>query len=260
MDCRGGDDNRHSLVSTSETYPVNSQGFDSTTLGSSDYQGNNGSRSRHDSNQLLMLPAPLSVTRPMPSSNTSMATSAQSRSTEDVYDPGTSHARLIPSQATDYGDVSDREPSSGKYGSPTTSFESQVSKAAGNTAVFRQSTVSARYPGETQNPFRLPEPHGVAAMDYDRTPISAEPEPMSPGTYLPSQPASAHSKARGISLADNGPVPGPDGVRRVARRRPTSQQQQQQQPPQNRYSRNSGHGLPPGAAPPQPGGGAGGYY
>jgi chitin synthase len=53
-------------------------------------------------------------------------------------------------------------------------------------------------------------------------------------------------------LMDGGPVPGPEGVRRVSRpssRRPTSQI-----PPQNRYSRaDSMYTLPPGAAAPQPG-------
>jgi len=229
------ENNRHSIVSSAETYPV-----DSTTMVASDYTG---SRPRYDSNQLLMLPAPLSVTRGMPSTTGSLTTSGLSRSTEDVYESGTSHARLIPSRS----DSADNLPtsSSSKYVAPNTSFESQVSKAAGNTGgALRQSTVSVRYPGETQNPYRLAEPHGVAAMDYDRMAYSAEPEPMSPRSPGPAQPQPAH-KARGFSLVDNGPV-GPD-VRRVARKRPTSQA-----PPQNRYSRNS---LPPGAAPPQPGGG-----
>jgi len=54
---------------------------------------------------------------------------------------------------------------------------------------------------------------------------------------------------RGVRLMDSGPVPGPEGVRRVSRpRRPTSQT-----PSQNRYSRSSTtmFNLPPGAAPPQ---------
>jgi chitin synthase len=59
---------------------------------------------------------------------------------------------------------------------------------------------------------------------------------------------------RGVSLSDNGPVPGPDGVRRVSRppARRTSQP-----PQQNRYSRTTSlyATLPPGAAPPQPNGG-----
>lgn len=221
---------------------------------SSDY---NGSRPRHDSNQLLMLPAPLSVTRGMPSATGSTSTSGLSRSSEDGYEPGSSHSRLISSQSgmdDRYGNSADNMPTSpsAKYMSPTTSsFESQVSRAAGNTGgALRQSTVPSRHPGETQNPYRLPEPHGVAAMDYDRMSYSAEPEPMSPRSPPhPAQPQPAHKPPRGVSLVDNGPVSGPDGVRRVARKRPTSQA-----PPQNRYSRNSGYGLPPGAAPPQPGG------
>jgi len=236
---------RYSVVSSAETYPV-----DSTTMVSSDYTG---SRPRHDSNQLLMLPAPLSVTRGMPSASGSMSTSGLSRSSEDAYEPGSSHSRLIPSQSRaddQYGEP-ELSPSSSNYMSPTAaSFESQVSKAAGNKGgALRQSIVPSRHPGETQNPYRLPEPHGVAAMDYDRMSYSAEPEPMSPRSPPPAQTQPAH-KSRGVSLVDNGPVSGPDGVRRVARKRPTSQA-----PPQNRYSRNSGYGLPPGAAPPQPGGG-----
>jgi len=65
------------------------------------------------------------------------------------------------------------------------------------------------------------------------------------------EPSARGGGGRGVRLMDSGPVPGPEGVRRVSRptgRRPTSQT-----PSQNRYSRNSTMlNLPPGAAPPQP--------
>lgn len=251
---------RYSMVSSSETYPVNSQPFDSTTLDSSNYTTGNGSqRPRYDSNQLLTLPAPLSVTRTNPPSATSMSTTVGlSRSSEDFYDAESSHARLISQPAEDrytgFGsDEADNSQQASRYVSQT-SFDSQVSRAAGaNSGTLRQATVSSRYPGETPSPFRLPEPHGVSATDYDSMPSPPEAELISPPTPVSTQPQQGN-RVRGVSLSDNGPVPGPDGVRRVARKRPTSQV-----PPQNRYSRNSGYGLPPGAAPPQPGGGYGGY-
>lgn len=70
-----------------------------------------------------------------------------------------SNQRLIPSPASP--DVYSSE----SYEAPTpkypanTSFESQVSRAAGGTgAVLRNPTLSSQYPGETSNPFRMSEP------------------------------------------------------------------------------------------------------
>jgi len=225
------------LVSTTER---DSRGYDATTLESSNYTQGSGSRSRHDSQQLLMLPAPLSVNRPSPSP---MSGSRLSRTSEDAGGLDSSRQRLISSpQSADGYDTPENSPtmlSSSRYASPT-STESNHHGAA-------QPTRSA---GET-NPFVYPNSQ---RQEYDRIPFSAEPEEYLPGNYTPSPSSQSQAhRTKGISLSDNGPVPGPDGVRRVARKR-----QSQQSPPQNRYSRGSTY-LPPGAAMPQPGGHGGAH-
>jgi len=204
-----------------------------------------GTRSRHDSNGLLTLPAPLSASR-NPTSVTSTSSAAMSRSSDDVVysDVGsTSNQRLVSTPQDQYIDSYTEAPTP-RY----PQFDAHVARAGG---VLRNQTISSQYPGETQNPFRS-EPH-VATYDDQYGGYSAEPEDMSP----PPVPSKYHQGGRGVSLSDNGPVPGPEGVRRVARpsvRRPTSQA------PQNRYSRSStAFNLPPGAAPPQPGGYGSGY-
>ena len=216
-----------------------SRGYDATTLESSNYTQGSGSRSRHDSQQLLMLPAPLSVNRPSPSH---MPGSRLSRTSEDAGGPDSSRQRLIssPQSADDhrYGyDTSEHSPSmpsSPRYASPT-STESNNHGA----------TQPVRNAGET-NPFIYPNSQRMT-QEYDRIPLSAEPEEYQPGNYTPSPSSQSQAhRTKGVSLSDNGPVPGPDGVRRVARKR-----QSQQSPPQNRYSRGSTY-LPPGAAMPQP--------
>lgn len=214
-----------------------SRGFDATTLESSHYTQGSGTRSRHDSQQLLMLPAPLSVNRPSPSP---MSTRRLSRTSEDA---DSSRQRLISSHSTEdrYGydtpEQSPPVPSSSRFTSPT-------STELSNNGTVRHT----RNSGETNpNPFVYSNSQRVMP-EYDRVPVSAEPEEYPPGNYTPSP--SSQSRARGskgVSLMDTGPVPGPDGVRRVSRKR-----QSQQSPPQNRYSRGSTY-LPPGAASPQPG-------
>ena len=214
-----------------------SRGYDGTTLESSSYTHGSGSRSRHDSQQLLMLPAPLSVNRP------SMSTSRLSRTSEDAGGPDSSRQRLISSpQSVDdrHGyDTPDHSPSllsSSRYTSP-------ASTELNHTGTVRL----ARNTGET-NPFVHSNSQRVMP-EYDRIPFSADPEEYPPGNYTPSPSSQSQThRNRGISLMDNGPVPGPEGVRRVARKR-----QSQQSPPQNRYSRGSTY-LPPGAASPRPGG------
>ena len=211
--------------------------YDATTVESSSYTQGSGSRSRHDSQQLLMLPAPLSVNRPSPSP---MSTSRLSGTSESAGGPESSRQRLIssPQSADDrYGyDTPDNSPSMplpSRYTSPT-SVESS------NNSTPRP----ARNSVET-NPFVLSNSQRRMS-EYDQVSPTADSEEYSSGNFTPSQ--SHTRRARGISLTDNGPVPGPDGVRRVARKR-----QSQQSPPQNRYSRGSTY-LPPGAAMPQPGG------
>ncbi|KAI0931177.1 hypothetical protein AcW1_001351 [Taiwanofungus camphoratus] len=261
--------NRHSLISTVDTYQQHTaQQFDQETYESA------GSipppRPRKDSNQLLMLPAPLSVNnRPAGSTTASVSTSGLSRSSEEggyTSDIG-SQQRLVSSPPQDYQDDYDGSPFSQQsyaqqqysqqphpqqsYSQQPGAFEARVSRTAGaNSGVLRQSTTASQYPGETYNPYgyqqttRYEEPH----VPF----VSNEPEEMIIPPLPP--PSAAPARSRGVSLADNGPVPGPGGVRRVSRQ--TGRRTTSQAPPQNRYSRTSPStymNLPPGAAPPQQG-------
>lgn len=233
------------MASTSDiNHPPSNGGPDSSTSESSP-SAPYSARQRHDSNGPLVLPAPLSSTRILASA-ASASSVGMSRSSEEITyasDMGSiSNQRLVSSPQDQYNDYS--EPPVPRY----PQFDTQVARTAGtNGGVLRNTTVSSHYPGETQNPFRVSEAQAVAYDDqYGYT---TEPEEMPP--HIANQ-----RQSRGVSLSDNGPVPGPDGVRRVARptsRRPTSQA------PQNRYSRSS-YVLPPGAAQPQPGAGYGGGY
>ncbi|KII94232.1 glycosyltransferase family 2 protein [Plicaturopsis crispa FD-325 SS-3] len=240
--------NRYSLASNSDTYHAPSQGFDSSTLESGTYAS--GPRPRQDSNTLLMLPAPLAVNRPT-TSLTNSSSAGISRSSEDNYmsDMASgSHQRLIPSPQ------SDQEPDR-RYQS---NFESQVSRAAGNNnAVLRNNTVGSQYPGETQNPFRNSEPQTVGYDEHAS--YSAEPLEYGrgPTSAAISRQQQQQMQGRGVSLSDGGPVPGPEGVRRVSRA--PNRRSSSQTPNQNRYSRGSTYNLPPGAAPPQSGPYGSGY-
>ena len=227
------------MVSTSETFP---QQFDAST-----YDSTPAARPRYDSNQLLMLPAPLAVTRtPGVNTNASASTTVFSRSSEEGYavsDVGSQqHLVSSPNQdgfyPEDYENAGRYTPSS--QGSP---FEQRVSRAAGNSGVLRHS--QQQYPTEIQN-----NPY-----NYEQAQVQYTPEPDEYASRQSPPPAIAINRARGISLADNGPVPGPEGVRRVARQSNRRSQSQAPAPAQNRYSRSSFPALPPGAAPPQPGGG-----
>jgi chitin synthase len=187
-------------------------------------------RPRHDSNALLMLPAPLAVNR--------IATTAStpSGSDEAYSSEPSSHHRLLgspisaePSPDSPYGYAAPQP----RHPAPVIGYEGQI-RSAGSTPVLRNSVVPNQYPGETQNPFRSSQPQ-VAGYEESQ-PMFTDPEDPSPV-----------NRTRGVRLSDHGPVPGPDGVRRVARGRRNSAQQ----PPQNRYSRGSAYiNLPPGAAPP----------
>jgi chitin synthase len=206
---------------------------------------NSSQRPRNESNTLLMLPAPLG--RPPTSSSGGI-----SRSSEDNYLSDASNQRLIPSPSSP-DDI--YEAPTPRYPVGNASFESQVSRTAGNTgAVLRNPTMSSQYPGETPNPFTSGHEDQHAAYSTEPEEYASSPTSTAPLTHRQQQ-------ARGVSLSDRGPVPGPEGgVRRVSRPmgktvRPTSQTP----PNQNRYSRSSSYNLPPGAAPPQPSGFNGGY-
>lgn len=220
---------RYSTVSYSEAGITTSQGFDASTTDSFPNAG--GSRPRYDSNQLLTLPAPLALNRPTTYGSSSTVT----RSSEEVYsDHSSSHHRLVSPNATE-------QPVEDHYVAPS----HRVSPARGNHdhqsasshATVRQATTP--FPGEA-NPFQSGHDnyYGVE-QDVGQ---SASPSP-----------SGGQSRIRGVSLSDNGPVPSPEGVRRVSRpSRRTSQT-----PQQNRYSRTNSlyASLPPGAAPPNPSGG-----
>ncbi|KAI4520184.1 glycosyltransferase family 2 protein [Schizophyllum commune Loenen D] len=219
---RKTDSNRYSMASNSDTFHPPSGGFDSSTMESGPYS--TSPRPRLDSNNLLVLPAPLAANRqPMSSSSTV----GMSRSSDDHYysDATSSNLRLIPSspsaeQYSEYDSPSpgQRHQSPGRYDTPPRSAS-------------RQRTNSA-------DPFRSVT---TSPTSYEESNYTTEPEEMAGGQ---------RPGGRGVRLTDGGPVPGPEGVRRVSRpqgRRPSSQA------PQNRYSRGSVAYLPPGAAAPQSG-------
>lgn len=207
--------------------------FDASTVDSASYVN---PRPRHDSNALLMLPAPLAVNRPLMSSTSSVG---MSRSSEDNYNSDTgsgSNLRLIPSPPSNEHHSESYDSGNGqRLLSPTSPYDRNNN--------YGRRVPSPQPPPEAQNPFRSYAASPTAYEDHS-VPVSPE--------YDTSIPQSG----RGVRLTDAGPVPGPEGVRRVSRsaaRRPTSQV-----PAQNRYSRNStAFNLPPGAAPPQPNFGGG---
>lgn len=244
--------NRLSMVSTSETFPQ--QGLDLTDS----FNSNGQSRQRHDSSPLLMLPAPLSVNR----TGGSTASPARNSDEHSLLPDSGSRQRLIPSPPTNDYQQPETYSSHSALSSPETvqspvPIETYVNRAgvgANANVVIRQGTVSSSYPGETQNPYRQTQAQ-AAGFDDDYSGTTAESEDTQ-GSNMHS--TSPHIRNRGVSLADNGPVPGPEGVRRVAR--PQSRRPSAQQPATNRYSRSSMYssqtpqlpGLPPGAAPPRP--------
>ncbi|KAH9081758.1 glycosyltransferase family 2 protein [Lactarius deliciosus] len=200
-------------------------------------------RPRLDSQQLLTLPAPLALNRPLAGgSSTSVA-----RSNEDVFsDNASSHQRLVSSptstatehQAEEYhgasAAASQRRPSPGRG-----NHDHHNVRVTGGHGTIRQATAPISFPIETANPFQTG--HGdYYGVEHDVTHTVSSPT------------SGGQPRSRGISLSDKGPVPPEGGVRRVSRppqRRPTSQT-----PQQNRYSRPSSiyATLPPGAAPPNP--------
>uniref|UniRef100_A0A0W0FKT0 chitin synthase n=1 Tax=Moniliophthora roreri TaxID=221103 RepID=A0A0W0FKT0_MONRR len=176
---------RQSLVSTSDYHQNSNAGFDSSTVDSAAF----APRQRHDSNALLMLPAPLAVNRGPMSSGSSIGP----RSSEDVSDNGSGHGsqsnlRLVPSfQSEEHGSPGPRYPSPGmQYDAPT----ARSSQASGN-------------PFYSQVPVTSP-------TSYEDS-FSA-PYAISPGGDSDSEVASPNPyRGRGVRLTDSGPVPGPDG-------------------------------------------------
>jgi len=225
------------MISTSDQPP----GFDSSTLES--LNATSSPRPRHESNALLMLPTPLSVSRSMMAST---STVGASRSSEDNYlsDTGSnSNHRLT--QSPEYTE-SYESVSSQRHLSPPSPYDSSaLAPRVYNGPTTRSVPSPQPYPGvspsESANPFRSLT---TSPVNYDESVSGCDSEEI------------RHSRG-GVRLMDSGPVPAPEGVRRIRAggRRPTSQQT----PQQNRYSHNSTNfALPPGAAPPQPYGSGGG--
>ncbi|OCB87088.1 glycosyltransferase family 2 protein [Sanghuangporus baumii] len=263
-DMRSNSPKRASMISTSETFhPQGSDMSESLSYGGQP-------RPRHDSSPLVMLPAPLAVnTRQGTFPGTSPSLSGYSRNSEETPMLGDASSRTQLITPSPPG-----ENYTSAYNSPdpysSNQIEGYVNRAgqgAGGSMggpVLRHSTVSSMYPVETQNPYRATQ---AQAAGYDdeysgtTTTTTESDDTQTSGPYSrqqsPQQYQRARTTSRGVTLSDNGPVPGPEGgVRRVARpqaRRPSSQQ------PTNRYSRTSmyatpttgsqAHQLPPGAAP-----------
>ena len=213
------------MTSNSDTHHPPSGVFDGSTL-ETNY---NTPRSRHDSNALLMLPAPLAANRPMMASS---STVGGPRSSEDNYvsdSASGSNLRLIPSPQSNDHDSYESHHANQRLLSPQYDFPS----APRTTANTRQPASPQYYDGNMYRQLT------TSPSAYDETS-----QVWSPVEYSP------EDRGRGISLTDSGPVPGPEGVRRVSR--PTGRRPPSQAPAQNvnRYSRSS-YSLPPGAAPPQ---------
>jgi chitin synthase len=229
-----------------------------------------------------MLPAPLSVARPVALSTVSGSSSA-GRSSEEgypVHPASHSNQRLVPSPDSrePYDDLDSLPPTAVPRHAPGSNPFEQFSRSTGggSNPAIRSMTAPVNYPGETQNPYR--DSRGQAAHYNEHH--FAEPDvyasPSHSSSPAPRNRATSQDRSRpqrGVSLADNGPViNNSDGVRRVARQsRRTSQA-----PAQNRYSRTSptpaqspppggyaspsqAYQLPPGAAPPRDFGNQQGY-
>jgi chitin synthase len=226
------------MTSISDTHTPDSR-IDSSTSESAGAQP----RSRHNSTALLMLPAPLSANRSPPAATSGSTPGLSQQLSDEVYQPeptsASSHRLVSPVYSDQYADPSATSypAPQPRYPSMNIPFDGQVSRSGGNTPVLRNSTVSSHYPGETHNPFRASVVQPLSA-GYEDPQIATtySPEPEDPFTL---------GRTRGVALSDDGPVPGPDGVRRVRNKRASTQP-----PQQNRYSRQSVY-LPPGAAPPQ---------
>jgi chitin synthase len=214
---------RYSTVSYSETGASPSQAHDASTTES--FANPGGSRPRYDSNQLLTLPAPLALSRP---TTTGGSSTTAARSSEDVYsDNASSRQHLVSSPTSnateqlgeDYHGTSTSTPA--RRPSPHQSM-----RTTGGHGAIRQMTSPMPFPGETVNPFQ--SSHDNYGVEHDLVSSGAQ------------------SRLRGVSLSDNGPVPGPEGVRRISR--PSARRTSQQ----NRYSRTTSTYV----AAPDPSGGS----
>lgn len=225
------DSNRYSTSS----YEVANQSNQYESSTSESAYGPGQVRTRMDSNTLLMLPAPLATNRGAVMSN---STFGMSRSSEDYTPEGNhSHQRLIPTpQSLDQHN--DSYEGTGRY--QYDPYDARV--AASNSRV---ASPQSYYP-DSRNPFRGSATSTASPTSYESDPAGFLSDPE--------EHARRQNTRSGVRLTDSGPVPGPEGVRRVARS--NNRRSSSQAPPQNRYSRGS-YNLPPGAAAPSPSGGYG---
>jgi chitin synthase len=241
------DTNRYSYASNSD---FDHTKYDSSTVDSSSVAA--PQRPRNDSGNaatLLMLPAPLAAgghnrgpSNPM--SSASSVVNARSSDESGSYDYGASNARLVqPPQSPDnFSDFSGPGAGAGMR------YESPIPRSA-HTSSSSPAPLLNRDSDSSGDPFFAASP-----TSYETTELIGRSPVHSPDYTSASDHAGGNrhpAQQRGISLTDSGPVPGPEGVRRVSRapggKRASSQ---------NRYSRNSTvFSLPPGAAAPQWGGG-----
>lgn len=231
--------NRQSTASNSDFTHQPSFAADSSTVESAQNPAANG-RSRHDSNQYLVLPAPLAV-----SPNNRALTASSSRNSEDNYADNGSQRHLVTPQSVEY------------YGQDRTDSPTSGSRL-----------MSRGYPDPARDPFRTTSP---ATSGYDDNTAPYTPDMSDESGYrgvrlADNGPAGASDGVRRVARQT--------GRRTSQTMSPQSQQQQQQQAyspygssvpqqqqqqQQNRYSRPSSYALPPGAAPPQAGTNNGGY-
>jgi len=210
-------DSRYSMASNSDLTHQQPPAFDSSTVDSSGYTT---PRPRHDSNTLLMLPAPLAVNNKALTSSSSSV--GASRSSDDhgpeSYTP---NARLL--GTPQMGEVYLESGESGqRLLSPVSPFDNRYGRST-------SPGISSQYDNYRSPSSPMFPENGTFPIEYDEPP-----------------------RPRGVQLTDTGPTSGSDGVRRVSR---SQGRRASQTPNQNRYSRNSAViNLPPGAAPPQPGG------
>jgi len=178
-----------------------------------------------------MLPTPLSVNAFAPSAASSSSGGLSRSSGDEAHSQDPHFSDQLVDAPFEFTAPQPRYPQS------SIPLEGQASRQVGGTPVLRSSVVLNQYPGETPNPLRasLVQPYAVG---YEEPQVA----------YTPENEDQITIRTRGVSLVDNGPVTGPDGVRRI----PRSKRSSSQQPTQNRYSKGPFQ-LPPGAAPPQPG-------
>ncbi|PFH46394.1 glycosyltransferase family 2 protein [Amanita thiersii Skay4041] len=253
---RRTDSNRYSMVSNSDTTHQPTNTYDASTMESTTNGG--GQRPRYESNAVLMLPAPLAINKPMMASSSSVGIS---RTSEENYLSDTpSNQRLLPDQYSDSIEMSPPIQQSQRHASPSAQYEPIPRNSL---SAQRNLTLSPQPYGynDGHNPFRsMP----TSPVSYDRDVYTPDSSDETVGSRSGGSGGTGNGGAagRGVRLTDSGPVPGPEGVRRVRRQsnNPGRQRPASQAPPQNRYSRNSGvYNLPPGAAPPQPYPYGGGY-